>query len=169
LFRNVIFLKNCFNGTFRNARFAIDAFVRVNYQNRFAFVEAFYGTYNNAVCVLAVEAGFSDDMSHFDTFQIVSEQRTHTGDVRICNVSGKTESENPTLPFYHGFYAILVDIFQASFIIKTLLVELRQDLDADSAEKTPWICRISVIRLSPFGATEWKSRYVVPVSPTNSC
>ena len=56
------------NRAFWNARFAVNAFFRMNEQNRFTFVEAFDGTYNNAVSVFAVEARLSNDMSHGTPF-----------------------------------------------------------------------------------------------------
>jgi len=52
------------NWAFRNARFAVDAFIRMNEQNRFTFVKTLYWTYDHAVCVFAVEAWLGDDMSH---------------------------------------------------------------------------------------------------------
>lgn len=60
----VVFMEDRSNWTFWNACFAVDAFVWVNEQNRFAFVEAFDRANNHAVSVLAVEAWFGDDMSH---------------------------------------------------------------------------------------------------------
>jgi hypothetical protein len=57
-------MKDCGNWTLGNARFAVDAFVRVNEQDRFTFIETLYWTYDHAVCVFTVEAWFSDDMSH---------------------------------------------------------------------------------------------------------
>jgi len=62
--RQIVFMEDRRNRTFRNARFAVNAFFRMNEKNRFAFVEAFDRTYNNAVCVFAVEARLSNDMSH---------------------------------------------------------------------------------------------------------
>ena len=56
------------NRAFRNARFAVNAFFRMNEKNRFTFVEAFDRTYDNAVCVFAVEARLSNDMSHGTPF-----------------------------------------------------------------------------------------------------
>jgi len=44
--------------------FAVNAFFRVNKQNCFTFVETLDRANNNAVSVLAVEAGFSNDMCH---------------------------------------------------------------------------------------------------------
>ena len=64
----VIFMEDGRNRTFRNARLAVDAFFRMNEQNRFTFVEAFDRTDNNAVCVFAVEARLSNDMSHGTPF-----------------------------------------------------------------------------------------------------
>ena len=51
-----------------NAGFAIDAFVRVNEKDCFPFIKTFNWTYDHAVCVFAVEARFSDDMSHWVAF-----------------------------------------------------------------------------------------------------
>ncbi len=60
----IVFVENGRNRAFRNAGFAVDAFIRVNEENRFAFVEALDRANNDAVGVLAVKAWFGDDMSH---------------------------------------------------------------------------------------------------------
>lgn len=61
-------MKNGSNRTFRNAGFAVDAFIRVNNQNSFTFVEAFDWTDHYTVRVLAVEAWFGNDVRHVITF-----------------------------------------------------------------------------------------------------
>ena len=57
-------MEDCSNWAFRNTSFAVNAFIRMNEQNGFTFVEAFYWTYDHAVSVFAVEAWLGDDMSH---------------------------------------------------------------------------------------------------------
>jgi hypothetical protein len=48
----------------RDARFTVDALIRMNKQDRFTLVETLYWTYDHAVCVFAVKAWLGDDMSH---------------------------------------------------------------------------------------------------------
>ena len=49
---------------FRNASFAVDAFIWMNEKNGFAFIKTLYWTYDHAVSVFAIEAWFGDDMGH---------------------------------------------------------------------------------------------------------
>jgi hypothetical protein len=51
-------------GAFRHAGFAVDAFFRMDKQNCFALIETFDRANSNTVGVLAVETGFSDNVSH---------------------------------------------------------------------------------------------------------
>ena len=67
--RQVIFVENRSNRTFGNTRFAVDAFLRMDKQDSFTFVEAFNRANNNAVRVFAVEARLSNNMSHLTPFQ----------------------------------------------------------------------------------------------------
>jgi hypothetical protein len=62
--RQVVSVENRSNRALWNARFAVDAFFRMNKQNGFTFVEAFDWTDDHAVSVFAVEAWFGYDMSH---------------------------------------------------------------------------------------------------------
>lgn len=55
--------------TFRNASFAVNALVRMNEQDSFAFVEAFDWTNNHTVSVFAVKTRFGHNVSHFTTFR----------------------------------------------------------------------------------------------------
>ena len=64
LFRQVISVENRCHRALRNTGFAIDALFRVNEEDRFAFVKTLDRTNNNAVGVLAVETGFSNNMCH---------------------------------------------------------------------------------------------------------
>ena len=66
--RKVVFVEDRRGRTFGHARFAVDAFFRVNKEHRFPLVEAFDGAHRHAVGVLAVEAGFSDDVRHVRSF-----------------------------------------------------------------------------------------------------
>jgi hypothetical protein len=63
-FRDVVFVEDGFDRTFRNASFAVDAFVRVNVENLIAFVEAFDRAHDHAVSVLASKAGFANNVCH---------------------------------------------------------------------------------------------------------
>jgi len=49
---------------FRLTHAAIDAFVRMNHQHVLALVEAVYRADFNAIGIFALDAGFSDDVSH---------------------------------------------------------------------------------------------------------
>jgi hypothetical protein len=62
-------VENRSHWTFGNTSLTVDAFVWMDKQNGFTFVEAFHGTDNNAVRVFAVEARFSNNMSHGTPFQ----------------------------------------------------------------------------------------------------
>jgi hypothetical protein len=57
-------VENRSDWAFWNASFAVDAFIRMDEQNGFTFVKAFYWTYDHAVSVFAIEAWFGDDMGH---------------------------------------------------------------------------------------------------------
>jgi hypothetical protein len=57
-----------FNGTFRDAGFAIDALVRMNVQHRLPLVETLHGANHHAVGVFAVEARFGNNVGHSDPF-----------------------------------------------------------------------------------------------------
>jgi hypothetical protein len=48
----------------RNTCFTVNAFIWMNEENSFTFVEAFYWTDDHAISVFAVEAWLGDDMSH---------------------------------------------------------------------------------------------------------
>lgn len=62
--RKVVFVENRGGRAFGDARFAVDAFFRVDEEHRFPFVEAFDGANRHTVGVLAVEAGLGDHMRH---------------------------------------------------------------------------------------------------------
>lgn len=64
LFRQIVFVKNRGDRALRHTGFAVNAFFRVDKEDRFTFIEAFHRTNDDAVCVLAVEARFSNNMSH---------------------------------------------------------------------------------------------------------
>ena len=63
-FREIVLVEDGFNWTLGNARFAVDAFFRVDDQNRFTFIEALDRANHDAVCVFAVEAWFGNDVCH---------------------------------------------------------------------------------------------------------
>jgi hypothetical protein len=57
-------MKDGGRGAFMGAGFAIDTLLRVNEQHRFAFVETVTRANDNAICVLAVKTGFSNNVCH---------------------------------------------------------------------------------------------------------
>ena len=60
----IVFVEDGRDWTLRNTRLAVNAFIRVNEQNRFTFIKTLYWTYDHAVSVFAVKAWFGDNMSH---------------------------------------------------------------------------------------------------------
>jgi hypothetical protein len=98
------------NRTFWNARFTVNAFFRMNEKNRFTFIEAFHWTYNNAVCVFAVEARLSNDMSHGTPFHARS-----SGDPFIEIELIKDTYGNRNL---HEDKAVAICLFRANSSIK---------------------------------------------------
>lgn len=69
LFRKVVFVENRFDWAFWHAGFAVDAFIRMDVEHRFAFVEALHGAHDDAVGVLTIEAGFGNNVSHVSSFR----------------------------------------------------------------------------------------------------
>lgn len=67
--REIVLMEDRSHRTFRNAGFAVNALVRMNEQNSFAFVEAFDWTNNHTVSVFAVKTRFGHNVSHFTTFR----------------------------------------------------------------------------------------------------
>ena len=53
-------------GAFRLTNATVDAFVGVDHQHVFAFVEAIYGAHFHAIHIFTFDAIFSDDIGHFD-------------------------------------------------------------------------------------------------------
>ena len=64
----VILMEDGSRRAFGDTRFTVDALFGMNEEHRFSFVEAFNGTDCHAVGVLAVEAGFRNDVSHVWSF-----------------------------------------------------------------------------------------------------
>lgn len=62
--RQVVLVENRLNGAFRNASFAVNAFIGMNVENLIALVEAFDGANNNTVGVFATKARLSNHVSH---------------------------------------------------------------------------------------------------------
>ena len=63
-FWQVVFVEDRLNRTLGNAGFAVNTFVGMNVDHRFAFVEAFNRANDNAICVLAIETGFGNNVGH---------------------------------------------------------------------------------------------------------
>jgi hypothetical protein len=49
---------------FRNAGFAVNAFIRIDEEHLRTFIETVDRTNHNAICVLAIKARLGDDVSH---------------------------------------------------------------------------------------------------------
>lgn len=64
LLRQIVLREDCLDRTLGNTRFAVDALVRVNEDDGFAFVKTLHRADDNAICVLAVKTGFGNDMGH---------------------------------------------------------------------------------------------------------
>lgn len=62
--RQIVLVKNCFYRTLWNTCLTVNAFIWMNVNHLIAFVKAFDRANNNTVCVLAGEAGLSNDMRH---------------------------------------------------------------------------------------------------------
>jgi hypothetical protein len=60
----IVFVEDRSHWAFRNARFAVNAFIWMDEENGFPFIKTFYWTNDHAICVFAVEAWFCDDVSH---------------------------------------------------------------------------------------------------------
>jgi hypothetical protein len=60
----IVFVENRSDRALRHTCFAVNAFIRMNEQDGFTFVEALHWTNDHAVSVFAVEAWLGDDMSH---------------------------------------------------------------------------------------------------------
>lgn len=64
VFGHIVLMEDRFDGTLGHARFAVDAFVRVDIDDLVAFVETFDRTDHDAIRVLTSETGFTDDVCH---------------------------------------------------------------------------------------------------------
>ena len=64
VFRQIVFVEDCFNRAFRDARFAVNALIGVDDEHRFPFVEALDRADDDAIGVLTVETRFGNDVSH---------------------------------------------------------------------------------------------------------
>ena len=62
--RHVIFMKDSFNRTLRNACFAVNAFLGVDVEHLVALVETFHGANDDAISVFASVAWLGNDVSH---------------------------------------------------------------------------------------------------------
>ena len=63
-FRQIVFVENCFYRALWDTCLTVNAFIWMNVKHLVAFIKAFDRANNNAVCVLAGEAGLSNDMCH---------------------------------------------------------------------------------------------------------
>jgi hypothetical protein len=64
LIGNVVFMEDCFDGAFGNARFAIDTLFGMDVEHLVALVEALHGANDNAIGVFASRARLGNDVSH---------------------------------------------------------------------------------------------------------
>jgi hypothetical protein len=65
LARHIAFVEDCYDGTFRDAGFAIDAGIGIDVKLPIVFVKALGGTYDHAVGVFAIVTRFADDIGHW--------------------------------------------------------------------------------------------------------
>lgn len=63
-FRQIVFVEDRRNRTFRDTCFAVDAFVWVNVEDLLSFVETFNRANDHAIGVFAVKARFGNDVCH---------------------------------------------------------------------------------------------------------
>jgi hypothetical protein len=64
LLRYIVFVENRLDGALRNARFAINAFFRMDVEYFLTFVETFHGADNDAIRVFTSETWFANNMGH---------------------------------------------------------------------------------------------------------
>jgi hypothetical protein len=64
IFGDIILVEDGLDGAFRDAGFAVDAFVGVDVQNLIPFVKTLDGADHYTISVLATETWFAHDMSH---------------------------------------------------------------------------------------------------------
>jgi hypothetical protein len=57
-------VKDGFDGALWDAGFAVDAFVRVDVEDFFAFIKTFHRANHDTISVLAAEARFANDVRH---------------------------------------------------------------------------------------------------------
>lgn len=63
-FRNIVFVEDGLDGTFRYTRPAVDAFIRVDEDHRLTFVEAVYGAHDHAIRILTSKTRLGHDHRH---------------------------------------------------------------------------------------------------------
>ena len=68
--RYIVFMENRFHRTLGNARFTVDAFIRMDVKHFFAFVKALHRADDNAIRVLAVKTGFGNDVGHDESLSV---------------------------------------------------------------------------------------------------
>jgi hypothetical protein len=64
IFGDVVLMENRFHRTFRNACFAVNAFIRVDIEHLLAFVEALHWANHDAVGVLARKTRLTNNVGH---------------------------------------------------------------------------------------------------------
>ena len=74
---------DCISGAFRLTHAAIDAFIGVNDQHVFAFVETIHGADFHAIHIFALDAVFIDDVGHGDP-KLYNPGRVIAGSPRNC-------------------------------------------------------------------------------------
>src|SRR5690606_31894110 len=66
--RQVVFVENGLDRTFRDASFAVDALFRMDVEHRFAFVEALNRAHDHTIGVLTVETRLGNNVGHSASF-----------------------------------------------------------------------------------------------------
>jgi len=82
-FREVVFMEDRLDGAFGDARFAVDAFIRVDVQHLLAFIETLDRADNNAIGVFAAEAGLSNNVGHWRVLSFGSRYSTIWRDTSV--------------------------------------------------------------------------------------
>src|ERR1044072_4113507 len=81
VFRQVVFMENGFHGTFRHARFTVDALIGVDVQHLLTLVKALDRADNDTVGVLASKTRLSNYVSH----ELITPEKAN----QLCTLYGR--------------------------------------------------------------------------------
>lgn len=128
-------MENCRNRALWNTSFAVDAFIWMNEENGFTFIEALDWTDDHAVSVFAVEAWFGYDMSHRKT---LSRQKSWS------QINGPVAGHIELLGADKIYPAMFYDILFGNFQIGPKSNSTRKKLRRSLCSKRPFwsaVCR----------------------------